>query len=53
MDRFRAGDTPELRPCGRLAVFSPHLERLEEIQLSVSEDGTREPEPVLPSMGSP
>lgn len=48
MDRFRAGDTPELLTWGMLPdEASPHAGRLG--LHSVSELATREPEPVLPS----
>lgn len=51
-DFFRDGETPELRACETPAVvLSPQRARL-RFQLSDSDDATREPEPVLPSMGS-
>jgi hypothetical protein len=51
IDFFRDGETPELRTCATPAVvLSPQRARL-RFQLSDSEDATREPEPVLPSMG--
>jgi hypothetical protein len=51
MDRFRAGDTPELLTCGMLeAPLSAHDGRLG--LHSVSESATREPEPVLPPVRS-
>lgn len=51
-DLFRAGETPELRTWGMLLVgLSPHGVRL-IFQLSVSDDATREPDPVLPSIRS-
>ena len=52
MDLFRAGETPELRTWGMLVTLeSPHGVRL-RFQLSVSDDATSEPDPVLPSIGS-
>ena len=53
MDLLRAGETPELLALGRPAalLLSPHGERF-MFQGSDSEDATRDPDPVLPSMGS-
>jgi hypothetical protein len=51
-DFFREGETPELRTCETPAVvLSPQRARL-RFQLSDSDEATREPEPVLPSMES-
>lgn len=48
MERFRAGETPELLTWGMVPdVLSPHAGRVG--RHSVSESATREPEPVLPS----
>jgi len=50
-ERFRAGETPELRACGMLEeLLSAHEGRLG--RHSVSESATREPDPVLPSVVS-
>lgn len=52
--RWRAGDTPELLACGTveaLASVVPHGERC-IFQESDSEDATRDPDPVFPSMMS-
>jgi hypothetical protein len=52
MDRFRAGEAPELLACGMLPdAVSPHAGRAADLH-SVSELVRREPEPVLASTRS-
>ena len=53
MERFRAGDTPELLACGMFPAdgFSPQVGRALGLH-SVSELATREPEPDLASLRS-